>query len=154
MTNDGMGSQISLLIREIKSLTSQHLRNRMKDCGLTVPQMMIVGILSKGGKMKVSDISSEMSLANSTVSGILDRLEKLNIIKRVRSEEDKRVVYIELFDKTKDIHEEFMKDLNEFMDSLVISANKEDIRDILRGLQKLRELLLKHELPAKHAEAD
>ena len=143
MTNEGMGSQISLLIREIQSLASQHLRSRMKDCGLTVPQMMIVGILSKHGKMKVSDISSEMSLANSTVSGILDRLEKMDIIKRVRSEEDKRVVYIELFDKTKDIHEEFMNDFNEFLDSLVESANTDDINDILNGLQKLKELLLK-----------
>lgn len=79
---------------------SHRLRDRMKkNCnhgGFTLPQGMVIGTLHKHGQMKVSDLSRTIGLSNSTMSGILDRLEKLGAVERVRSQQDKRIVYVQL----------------------------------------------------------
>ena len=52
---------------------------------LTGPQGMMMGILSHDGEMKISDLSEKIGLSNSTVSGIIDRLEKQGLVERTRS---------------------------------------------------------------------
>ena len=137
------GSKIALLIRVINLKINENIRNTFKDSGLTMPQMMVIRILSKHNQMKLSEISNKMNLANSTVSGIIDRLEKIDVVKRVRSKEDKRVVYVELSSKAKELHEGFHNLMNEYLEDIIRDANEEQINRILNGLETLKDLLAK-----------
>jgi DNA-binding MarR family transcriptional regulator len=68
---------------------------------LTGPQLMAVQTLveelraSRSG-LSVSELSRRMGLAHSTVSGIVDRLEQRELVRRVRGGEDRRFVSVEL----------------------------------------------------------
>ncbi|MFZ5968588.1 MAG: MarR family winged helix-turn-helix transcriptional regulator [Bacillota bacterium] len=137
------GSQIALLIREINHLIKENVRNVFKDSGVTMPQMMVIGMLFKHKRLKVSALSKKMNLANSTVSGIVDRLEKMDMVRRVRSEEDKRVVYIELSEKTEDIHTRFHNMMNDYLEGTLCDASDEQLNSILNGLETLKDLLVK-----------
>lgn len=55
---------------------------------------MVLYTLGKHGSMKLSDISEKLSISNSTISGIVDRLEKQKYVERIRSKEDRRVIYV------------------------------------------------------------
>ncbi|GAG88609.1 unnamed protein product [marine sediment metagenome] len=59
-------------------------------------------MLEKHGEQKVSELSLKMGLSDSTVSGILDRLEQKDIIQRERTKDDRRVVKISLTGKSKE----------------------------------------------------
>jgi len=91
--------------------------------------------------MKMSDISEKLGLSNSTVSGIIDRLEQRDIVKRVRSEEDRRVVYVHLSDKAEELFKDFSKISSENFENMMKKASPEDIEKIDEALIILKGLL-------------
>ncbi|GGM41798.1 MarR family transcriptional regulator [Paraliobacillus quinghaiensis] len=135
------GAEIATLIREINAGLNQRIRETFKDKPITPPQMMIIFMLAEEKRLKVSEISKKMSLANSTVSGILDRLEKQDYIKRVRSESDKRVVYVEATDQMKVIFDQHHQAMTEFLAYLVRDVTAKEFKTILDGLDILRNLV-------------
>ncbi len=61
---------------------------------LTASQSVIIHVLYENGEQRMSDLAKLMGLSNSTVSGIIDKMEKKNILKRTRDITDRRVVYV------------------------------------------------------------
>ena len=87
----------------------------MEGIGLTFPQIAVLKSTAKGAKT-VGQISQAVGLSNSTVSGIIDRLERDGFVERKRSEDDRRVVRIQHTSKV----EEFKKEVPVFQDDYYI----------------------------------
>ena len=94
MDNLSESTKIAKLFREVMLLFKHSMGKVFEDIGITAPQGMVMGILSKEKSLKITELSSKLGLSNSTVSGIVDRLEKQGMVERKRSEQDKRVVYV------------------------------------------------------------
>ena len=73
-----------------------YMHDYFKKYELTPPQGMLVFILNKHQQLKISDISKKMGLSNSTVSSLVDRLESQGLVERIRSDQDRRVVLVQL----------------------------------------------------------
>ena len=58
---------------------------------LTFPQALVLTVLGEEGPMPISTLAERTGSANSTVSGIVDRLEKLELARRDRSGEDRKL---------------------------------------------------------------
>jgi len=67
--------------------------------GLTGPQLAVLKMLEPVGKLALSELSWKIRARNSTVTGIIDRMERESLVERRRSEEDRRVVHIVLTKK-------------------------------------------------------
>jgi Transcriptional regulators len=68
--------------------------------GLTAPQIMLMHVLYHHPGITLSDLSKRLSLSKSTVSGIVDRLEKSGHVVREIPENNRRIVKISLSPKT------------------------------------------------------
>jgi DNA-binding MarR family transcriptional regulator len=66
--------------------------------GLTMPQLIVLGTIKEGART-IGEISQLVDLSYSTVSGIVDRLERNGIVVRKRDEHDRRIVWVELAEK-------------------------------------------------------
>ncbi|WP_112182365.1 MULTISPECIES: MarR family winged helix-turn-helix transcriptional regulator [Paraliobacillus] len=141
MVTEQHGTEIATLIREINAGLNHRLRKVFKDQPITPPQMMIIFMLAEEKRLKVSEISKRMSLANSTVSSILDRLEKRDYISRNRSKTDKRVVYVKATEQMTEIFDEHHKAMTGFFAHLVDDVTDEDFATILAGLNILKKLM-------------
>jgi DNA-binding MarR family transcriptional regulator len=140
MVDINRSMEVTKLFKEIMSLFKHHMGKCFEDIGLTMPQSMVVGILSKFGKMKISELSSRMGLSNSTISGIIDRLEKQNIVVRERSIEDRRVVYVRLCSHFEEIHKDFHKKLEEKLANIISKGTQEEIEKIIVGFKTIKKL--------------
>lgn len=89
------------LLKQVMDEIRQNIEYQFREMQLTGPQGIIIGILANFGEMKISDLSEKIGLSNSTVSGIIDRLEKQNLVERIRSKNDRRVVYVRVSDECK-----------------------------------------------------
>jgi len=139
----GTAEEINSLLKEINAILNKRLRNYLKKLGLTIPQTMILTTLHEMDEMKISDISNALNLADSTVSGIIDRLEKMGYVERFRPEEDRRVVKVRLTDKIMKIMKDIKMNMEEYFSSLLLCASQEDVDCILDGLRRFKRLLLK-----------
>lgn len=77
-------------LRKITQAIDLHSRYLLKTLGITSPQLVILHELSHFESLSVSELSKFVSLSQGTVTEILIRLEKKGLIKRRKSEEDKR----------------------------------------------------------------
>lgn len=135
------GIEASRLFKEIMFLARHRMSRGFEDVGITAPQGMMMGILSRYGRVKISELSERLGLTNSTVSGIVDRLEKQGLVVRERSEEDKRVVYVSPHPKFIEMHKDFHKKVEDSIVNVFNRATPEEIDRILDGFRLLKRLL-------------
>jgi len=134
-------SQIISLNRNINRTLRHEFHGLMQDSGFTFPQLSVISILAKNGKQKVSDISEKIGLSDSTVSGILDRLEQKGIIERKRNKDDRRVVKIYLSNGSQEIFQEFHRKREEYFARLLKELSEQEINDIINGLEILNRVV-------------
>jgi len=69
----------------------------LKELGLTYPQYLVMLVLwQQITPTSIKDIGIQLELDSGTLSPLLKRMEKLELIKRIRSDKDERTVFIEL----------------------------------------------------------
>jgi DNA-binding MarR family transcriptional regulator len=79
-------------IRRLIRSTSQYSHQIADQYGVTVPQLLCLQIVVEHDGLSAGEVSREMDLSQSTCVGILDRLEKKGLLRRERSQQDRRVV--------------------------------------------------------------
>ncbi|KYH28122.1 MarR family winged helix-turn-helix transcriptional regulator [Clostridium colicanis] len=136
------GAKISLLIKDVNNLMHQSIKECFDETGLTTPQLMVLYTLGKHGSMKLSDISEKLSISNSTISGIVDRLEKQKCVERIRSKEDRRVIYVSPCENSKKIMpSNVCKKIEDNLNKKLMKAKEGEIEAIINGLETLKALL-------------
>jgi DNA-binding MarR family transcriptional regulator len=74
----------------IRRALRRPLESEIAKGGLTVPQTAVMRVVVSRHGLSLKDLSREVSLAHSTVSGIVDRLERRGMIERRADAEDGR----------------------------------------------------------------
>lgn len=74
----------------IRRALRKPLETEMARGELTVPQTAVMRVVVRRSGVSLKDLSGEVSLAHSTVSGIVDRLEKRGMVERRADPEDGR----------------------------------------------------------------
>ena len=143
MDNINKKEETARLFFEVSRMLKQCMRKSFESSELTMPQSVIAFTLIKNGKMKISDLSDRVNLSNSTVSGIIDRLEKQGYVERVRSAEDRRTVYVNVTNKFEEAHKGFHKNMVKNFEDMLIYGTSEQMDKINEGLVTLKTILLK-----------
>jgi DNA-binding MarR family transcriptional regulator len=94
--DEGPSPQLAVLqkFREIYRAAKVHFRAAESAVGVSGAQLWTLCELSEHPGMRVKDLAAAMALHQSTVSNLLEALEKMGLIERRRSEEDQRVVRV------------------------------------------------------------
>ncbi len=90
-------------LRRVFQVIQEYSKKVEHTTGLTSPQLWAIKALAESAPMMVSELARRMYLHPATVVGILTRLESHDLIKKTRSMEDRRVVWVELTIKGKDL---------------------------------------------------
>ena len=83
-------------LRKVFQAVNEYSKKAKRQTGLTGPQLWTIKVVAEFSSIKVSDLARRMYLHPATVVGILDRLETKGLVSRVRSSDDRRVVWVKL----------------------------------------------------------
>jgi DNA-binding MarR family transcriptional regulator len=81
-------------LRRITRSIALHSRQLAACSHITAPQLVCLRAVIDLGPMTATAISREIHVSPSTVVGILDRLEDKGLVRRERSREDRRIVFV------------------------------------------------------------
>lgn len=140
-----MRQRISVLkmLKQVMDAIKNQMHQGFKDMNITGTQGMLIGVLLHNENVKISDLSKKMGLSNSTVSGIVDRMEKHGIIERKRSKEDRRVVYVEVTSEFRKKAEENFNAVEKKFEGILSEATPEELNKVLEGIRILNKLVNK-----------
>ena len=88
--------EVLIALRRVIRATDLHSKHLAKTTGLTAPQILLLQAIRDKGQVTIGEIANEMNLSQATVTTILDRLEKRELVYRERSTTDKRKVHAHL----------------------------------------------------------
>ena len=136
-------------LRRVFQVVNEYSKRAERETGLTGPQLWAIKVISETAPIKVSDLARRMYLHPATVVGIIDRLEIRGMVSRTRSQEDRRVVEIDLTTQGKDL----VTNAPEVASGLLVKGMEtlpdEKLASIADGLEELVRLLGAQELPPK-----
>jgi DNA-binding MarR family transcriptional regulator len=140
-TVDAIVETVIYLYTESRRLT----KDRARAYGLTGPQLTVISILSELGDLSLSSLSERIRAQNSTVTGIIDRMEREGLVRRERSAEDRRIVLIRLTDKGQTLAREVALEPMEIFRAALDGIPRRDIDELFRVLDlvqaRVRELV-------------
>ncbi|HEV8039387.1 MAG TPA: MarR family transcriptional regulator [Bryobacteraceae bacterium] len=137
-----MAQEIDQHLHAVRRTLQQPVEAEFARGGLTGPQRSVMQALVKVGGLSVKETSRQVGLAHSTVSGIVDRLERQGLVERQKDKEDHRVNLIVPSKAVRD----YVRDT---LPTLVVHplagalqrAKPAERRAILEGLRTLRRVL-------------
>jgi len=94
MNSSSIAAQIDADLGAIRRALRRPLETEIARGQLTTPQMAVMRVVVRRPGISLKDLSREVSLAHSTVSGIVDRLEKRGMLERRADPEDGRASLI------------------------------------------------------------
>lgn len=140
MDNTNKTYEILKNMKLLKESIRKNIGHPFKELNLTIPQSMLMGILVHHGRMKIGDLSKKMGLSNSTVSGIIDRLENQNYVIRIRDLDDRRVIFVDLQEQFKINFKNKQNTFENLFNNLAENVSQEELEQVLKGLEILNKI--------------
>ena len=108
-----------------------------EQVGLTPRQCHAVSELGEAGKIRMKLLSERLGVTTGTMTIMADRLQKLNLIRRVEDSKDRRAFNIELTEKGRDIYRSHMRHHRQLGNELFSSLSPEEALTFLSLFEKI-----------------
>lgn len=105
-------------------------REILSDFEITPPQFEALQHLIKEGDLTIGELSNKMYLACSTVTDLLDRMERNNLVVRVKDEKDRRIVRIKVLDKGHQLIEQVLHTRQKYLSEVLSECDDQVIEHI------------------------
>ncbi|MFT6216027.1 MAG: DNA-binding MarR family transcriptional regulator [Roseivirga sp.] len=98
--------QICFPIYSTSRLITKAYKPFLDKMGLTYPQYLVLMVLWEDDELSVNKITERLMLNTNTISPLLKRMEKMELLNRNRSSKDERSVTVKLTEKGKQLKSE------------------------------------------------
>ncbi len=114
-----------------------------KTGDFTIAQYRVLSLLNHFGKMTVNDLKKHLNIAQSSASGIVDRLEQTGLLKKTTGSNDKRITQLELSAKAKKILSRKIESMDKVYRKIFESLNEKDQAAFIKSFETLFMLVTK-----------
>ena len=115
----------------------KHDINNLLGDNLSSNEFIVIKFLLECGPKRVSDTSNELKVSASHITSVSDSLVKKGFVTRIRSEEDRRVVQIDITEEGKEVIGELEIIKTNYMRSRFDQFSNEELNLFLQLFKKL-----------------
>ena len=121
------------LMRRILTAVAQEVEHELEPYGLTSAQWVPMFKLYTGMANTAAELARETQIDAGAMTRMLDRLEDKGLLRRVRSEQDRRVVHLELTPAGRETAQEIPRVLCEVQNAHLRGFSRDEL-DTLKSL--------------------
>lgn len=133
--------EVLISLRKITQAIDMHSRSLSKKYGLTGPQLIILQEIASNKQISVTELSRAISLSQGTVTDILTRLEKKELVYKVKSTTDKRRTELYITEKCRELLDKAPPPLQEtFIDQFADLHDWEQLM-IMSSLRRIVDMM-------------
>jgi MarR family transcriptional regulator, organic hydroperoxide resistance regulator len=130
-------SEIMQSLRRVIKAIHDYSRDVSGNFGITAPQLWALKTISQKGSLSQGELSEKMYLHPSTITGVVDRLEKKGYVVRDRNPADRRVVKVRLTPKGRALAKKSPNPIQGKMIHGLRTLQKRELNSIHRSVQEL-----------------
>lgn len=131
--------ELERLLRWVSTSIKRKGREILSDFEITPPQFEALLYMMKEGELTISELSNKMFLACSTITDLVDRMEKNQLVERVRDSRDRRVVRIRVLEKGNKLIDEVLDARRAYLQEALSDINTEHKQMIIEALNAIHQ---------------
>ena len=109
LSMEAFADRVTELFPQLARGMARHGDNYLSKGAITLPQLWVLGYLTKKRECPMRELADFMRMGLSSVTGMVDRLVKQGLVKRRRTETDRRLVFVDISPKGRKILNEIME---------------------------------------------
>jgi len=132
------------LMSQIGRVSSRTWERLLKECGVDAfngAQGRILYVLWEHDNLTISDIARQTSMANTTLTSMLDRMEAEGLVKRVPDKVNRRQIFVTVTDKAREYREKYDQISDAMNDIFYKGFTDTEVADFENQLRKILENL-------------
>lgn len=129
-----------MLSKQLITVAKNHkdrMAGYLRTVGLYVGQDLFLLTLAEKRELSQTELKDRLSVEYSTIHKITDRLQKGGFVTKIKASSDKRVSFIRLTRKGRDVVKKIDRYWNELEDEFFAPLSKEEKKQLNHLLQKL-----------------
>ena len=124
-------------IHQICGRVFEKLLKKGKVDAFNGPQGRILYVLWEREKLSLSDIGKYTSLAKTTLTSMVDRMEESGLVKRIPDKEDRRQIFVSITEKAKKYRRKYDEISDEMNAVFYDGFSPDDIRHLEKMLERI-----------------
>ena len=132
---DQIAEEVSVLMPMI---ARRVLLGFFQSVSITQTQIFTIMTLTEGAPVRLSILSKRMNISAPTVTGIVDRLEKLGYVKRIPDKKDRRAINVDLTVKGRNLAKKLKTTLKRKWKRLLNKLPTHDQKNYVGILRKIQ----------------
>lgn len=144
---DARCTDVLITLRRIIRAIDLRSRQLMQQAGFTGPQLLVMQALA-ADELTAGELARRVSLSQGTVTSILDRLERRGLLQRVRSDTDRRRIFVSLTAEGRERLDAAPTLLQQRFIQRFVELRDWEQHQILASLQRLAEMMDAQDLDA------
>lgn len=142
---DGVETNVELIekyLRKTDWIIRKKGREILSHMNITDPQFIALQHIVNNQQLTIGELSQRMSLACSTITDLIDRMEKNELVLREKDEQDKRVVRLKVQPKGNEIVKQVLKKRREYLSEKLTDLSENEKELLLKGLKHLYNVMI------------
>lgn len=128
-------------LRQISHGLDKHSKFIQEKFKITIPQLICLWEISQRGPIPLGELTKNIFLNKSTVTGIVDRLERRRLVRRNRISFDRRQIHVEITEEGLAFLEQAPTPLQENFQKRFKALNESEREEIMKAIDRIVELM-------------
>jgi len=133
-------------LNEIRRKHHHYIKTKYKITGM---EMEIIQWLYIEGPRKMKEIGENFNIKLSSLTSVIDKIERQKLVYRKNSKDDRRVVFLDISDKGKRLYRDYSDYLKVLSLLMKRDMNQKDFEAFVKGI----EVMLKYSTDSTNVEA-
>jgi len=132
------GIDAYVILRRTTDAVSRYVETELGEWGVTTAQYGVLLHLLKGEPLSLTDLSGRIFRSNSTLTSLIDRMERDGLVARVAHENDRRVTTVELTPRGKELLLEIRGHHRPYLAAMMSCLSPEELTQFSELLNKIQ----------------
>ena len=121
-------------LNEIRRKHHHYIKTKYKITGM---EMEIIQWLSIEGPRKMKEIGENFNIKLSSLTSVIDKIERQKLVYRKNSKDDRRVVFLDVSEKGKRLYRDYSDYLKVLSHLMKKEMNERDFEAFILGIEKM-----------------
>lgn len=118
----------------------KYYNNRLSEYGITIAQSFIILSLLERNGQNIKELAEKLGIDSSAITGLVDRLEKEDLVERRVDRNDRRAFHVNVTPKGKKLGESILPIAIDFNERLKSSLTKSEQSALSKFFKKVEDI--------------
>lgn len=131
---------LTLTLLQAREAAMGFFRPSLNQHGLTEQQWRIIRILRQSGEMEIHQLANQACILKPSMTGVLSRMERDGVVRRWKSAQDQRRVFVGLTEQGQQCFVSMSEDMEHNYQRLLGQFGDEKLQQLLGLLNELKQI--------------